>query len=104
MALEQWCDSSQNLEFPRRDRTAWNELAMSVHWWLLHPQVQRWTMQAEAVLTDLVRKGLLLERQDQGQRSHYRVNQAKLETIGMFLNQDDSFVICVVLTWESQGD
>jgi hypothetical protein len=73
-------------EYPRAQDT----VEGIVHWWLLERRVQRWTTRVEAALTELVTEGLLLERKDQDQRSHYRVNQAELETIRSFLNQERS--------------
>jgi predicted transcriptional regulator len=61
-----------------------------VEWWLLQQQVQRSITRVEAVLTELVRKGLLLERKEHDQRSHYRLNQSKLKAIREFLDQDRS--------------
>jgi len=59
-----------------------------VEWWLLQQQVLRGTTTVEAVLTKLVSEGLLLERKDQDQRSHYRLNQSQLEAIRELLNQE----------------
>ena len=71
-------------EHPRAQDT----LEGIVEWWLLHQEVQRWTTRVEVVLSELVRKGLVLERKDQDQRSHYRVNQGKLPTIRKSLSDD----------------
>jgi len=61
-----------------------------VEWWLLQQHVQRWTPRVEAVLAQLVSEGLLLEHNDQDERSHYQLNQSNLEAIREFLDQDRS--------------
>jgi hypothetical protein len=61
-----------------------------VEWWLLQQHVQRWTPRVEAVLAKLVSEGLLLERKDQDERSHYQLNKSNLQAIREFLDQDRS--------------
>ena len=71
-------------EHPRAQDT----LEGIVEWWLLNQEVQQWTTRVEAVLSELVTKGLVLERKDQDQRSHYRVNARKLREIRKSLGED----------------
>jgi hypothetical protein len=52
-----------------------------VEWWLLQQQIQRWAIEVEEVLANLVRQQLVLERKGADHQRHYRLNPRKLQTI-----------------------
>jgi hypothetical protein len=58
-----------------------------VEWWLLEQQVMRQTARVKQALSELVSKGLILERKGKDSRIHYRINQRKYKEIRALLNR-----------------
>jgi hypothetical protein len=59
-----------------------------VQWWLLEQEIQRWTTKVQAALADLVSQGFVLEHTGRDERTHYRLNHRKLNTIHALLTQE----------------
>src|SRR5262250_2047659 len=52
-----------------------------VEWWLLDRRIRRESKKAKEALSDLVDKGLVLERAGRDARSRYRINAVRLGDI-----------------------
>ncbi|MEW6732889.1 MAG: hypothetical protein AB1489_16305 [Acidobacteriota bacterium] len=52
-----------------------------VEWWFLQHSIEDRTTEIKKALTDLVDKGLMIERIGRDSRSHYRINRRKLREI-----------------------
>jgi hypothetical protein len=59
-----------------------------LQWWLLERGIIRYTAKVQAALAELVSQGLILERQGQDERTHYRINSRKTATIRKILAGD----------------
>ena len=60
-----------------------------VEWWLLEQQIKFQTARVKDALSDLVARGLILEKKGSNSHFHYRVNQSKYEEIQELFNQKD---------------
>ena len=60
-----------------------------VEWWLLERQIKFQTARVKEALSDLVTRGLILEKKGSNSHIHYRVNQSKYEEIQELFNQKD---------------
>ena len=60
-----------------------------VEWWLLEQQIKFQTARVKDALSDLVARGLILEKKGSNSHIHYRVNQSKYEEIQELFNQKD---------------
>jgi hypothetical protein len=58
-----------------------------VEWWLLEKKINRHMTEVKEVLDDLVTKELLIARQGEDARLHYRVNRRKANAIVALLEQ-----------------
>ena len=58
-------------------------------WWLLEQQIKFQTARVKDALSDLVARGLILEKKGSNSHIHYRVNQSKYEEIQELFNQKD---------------
>lgn len=56
-------------------------------WWLLEQEIKRWTAEVQSALADLVARGLVMEREGDDGRVHYRINQHKSEEISALLEE-----------------
>ena len=56
-----------------------------VEWWLLDRRIRRESKKAKEALSDLVDKGLVLERHGRDARSRYRINAKRLDDIRRML-------------------
>jgi hypothetical protein len=52
-----------------------------VEWWLLERQIKFQTARVKEALSELVVKGLILEKKGPDSQTHYRINQKKYEEI-----------------------
>ena len=52
-----------------------------VEWWLLERQIRFQTTRVKEALSDLVARGLILEKKGSNSKFHYRANQSKYEEI-----------------------
>jgi hypothetical protein len=52
-----------------------------VEWWLLERQIKFQTSRVKEALSDLVAKGLILEKKGSNSQIHYRINQSKYKEI-----------------------
>jgi hypothetical protein len=52
-----------------------------VEWWLLEQQIQFQTARVKDALSDLVARGLILEKKGSNSQVHYRINLKKYEEI-----------------------
>jgi hypothetical protein len=59
-------------------------------WWLLREWSERNLEEVEATLSDLVRKGLVVEAQNESGRSYYGVDRTKVEEIAHILDPSES--------------
>jgi len=57
-----------------------------VEWWLLDQRIRNESGRAKEALSDLVNKGLVLERTARDARSRYRVNAKRLKEIKKMLD------------------
>lgn len=48
-----------------------------VEWWLLEQQIKFQTARVKEALSELVAKGLILEKKGLDSQTHYRINQVK---------------------------
>jgi len=58
-----------------------------VEWWFLEQQIKYRTAQVKKALTELVAKGLVLERKGRDTRVHYQINRRKSGEIAALLKQ-----------------
>ena len=58
-----------------------------VQWWLLERMIIRQTAKVKKALTELVAKGLVLERRGKNSRTRYRTNRRKYEEIRALLKE-----------------
>jgi hypothetical protein len=65
------------IENPRAQDT----LEGIVDWWLLEREIRFETARVKEALSDLVARGLILEKKGSSSQIHYRVNQSKYEEI-----------------------
>ena len=52
-----------------------------VEWWLLEQQIKFQTARVKDALSDLVARGLILEKKGSNSQIHYRINQKKYKKI-----------------------
>lgn len=55
-----------------------------VEWWLLEQQIKFQTARVKEALSELVAKGLILEKKGLDSQTHYRINQVKSQEIQEF--------------------
>ena len=60
-----------------------------VEWWLLERQVKFQITRVKEALSDLVSRGLILEKKGSNSQIHYRINHAKYKEIQEFFEQMD---------------
>ena len=58
-----------------------------VEWWLLERQIKFQTTRVKEALSDLVSRGLILEKKGSNSQIHYRVNQVKYKEIQKLFEQ-----------------
>jgi hypothetical protein len=58
-----------------------------VEWWLLERQIKFQTARVKEALSELVVKGLILEKKGPDSQTHYRINQARHKKIQELLNR-----------------
>ena len=58
-----------------------------VEWWLLERHINFQTARVKAALSDLVARGLILEKKGSNSQIHYRVNQVKYKEIQKLFEQ-----------------
>jgi hypothetical protein len=58
-----------------------------VEWWLLEQEIKRRTAMVQEALTELLAKGLVVERKGRDGRMHYRLNGHKRREIAAVLKQ-----------------
>lgn len=58
-----------------------------VEWWLLERQIKFQTAKVKEALSDLVAKGLILEKKGSNSKIHYRINQSKYKEIQELFKQ-----------------
>ena len=52
-----------------------------VEWWLLEREIKFETVRVKEALSDLVARGLILEKKGSNSKIHYRINQSRFEEI-----------------------
>ena len=52
-----------------------------VEWWLLEQKITYETARVKEALSELVNRGMILEKKGTDSRTHYRINQKKYEEI-----------------------
>ena len=60
-----------------------------VEWWLLERQIKFQTARVKEALSDLVTRGLILEKKGSNSQIHYRVKQSAYEEIQEFFKRKD---------------
>ena len=60
-----------------------------VEWWLLEREIKFETNRVKEALSDLVARGLILEKKGSNSQRHYRINKHKYEEIKELFNQKD---------------
>ena len=58
-----------------------------VEWWLLEQQIKFQTARVKDALSDLVVRGLILEKKGSNSQIHYRINQKKYKEIQELFKQ-----------------
>ena len=58
-----------------------------VEWWLLEQQIKFQTARVKDALSDLVARGLILEKKGSNSQIHYRINQKKYKEIQELFKQ-----------------
>ena len=58
-----------------------------VEWWLLERQIKFQTARVKEALSDLVTRGLILEKKGSNSQIHYRINQSMLNEIQELFKQ-----------------
>ena len=58
-----------------------------VEWWLLEQQIKFQTARVKDALSDLVARGLILEKKGSNSQIHYRINQSMLKEIQELFKQ-----------------
>ena len=58
-----------------------------VNWWLLERQIIFQTAKVKEALSELVAKGLILEKKGSNSQIHYRINRCKFKEIQEFFYQ-----------------
>jgi len=58
-----------------------------VEWWLLEREIQFETARVKEALSDLVARGLILEKKGSNSQIHYRINQSMLNEIQELFKQ-----------------
>ncbi len=58
-----------------------------VEWWLLERQIKFQTARVKEALSDLVARGLILEKKGSNSQIHYRINQSKYKKIQELFKQ-----------------
>ncbi|MHC4308376.1 MAG: hypothetical protein ACYSSN_00390 [Planctomycetota bacterium] len=58
-----------------------------LEWWLLERQIKFQIARVQEVLSELVSKGLILEKKASDSQTHYRINQVRYKKIKELLNQ-----------------
>jgi len=57
-----------------------------VEWWLLEQKIKYETARVQEALSELVAKGLILEKKGSNSQRHYRINQSRFEEIKKLVN------------------
>ena len=57
-----------------------------VEWWLLEQEIKFETARVKEALSELVAKGLILEKKGSNSQRHYRINQSRFEEIKKLVN------------------
>jgi len=60
-----------------------------VEWWLLERKIKFQTARVKEALSELVSKGLILEKKGSDSQTHYRINQTRHKEIQEFFKQKD---------------
>jgi len=60
-----------------------------LEWWLLEREIKFQATRVKEALSQLVAKGLILEKKGSDSQVHYRINQAKSKEIRDFFKQKD---------------
>jgi hypothetical protein len=58
-----------------------------VEWWLLERKIKFETARVKEALSDLVARGLILEKKGSNSQIHYRINQSKYKEIQELFKQ-----------------
>lgn len=58
-----------------------------VEWWLLEQRIRRQTATVQAVIAELARRRLVLERRGQDDRVRYRLNRRKSKEVAALLEE-----------------
>ena len=58
-----------------------------VEWWLLEQEIKFETARVKEALSDLIARGLILEKKGSNSQIHYRINQSKHKKIQEFFKQ-----------------
>ena len=58
-----------------------------VEWWLLEREIKFETARVKEALSDLVARGLILEKKGSNSQIHYRINQSKFKEIQELFKQ-----------------
>ena len=59
-----------------------------VEWWLLEREIKFETARVKEALSDLVARGLILEKKGSNSQMHYRINQSKYKEIQELFKQN----------------
>src|SRR5262245_47378981 len=73
------------LAYLTRNPSAEDTVEGIVEWWLLDQRIRNESVRAKEALSELVSKGLVLERTGRDARSRYRVNAQRLKEIKRLL-------------------
>ena len=77
------------LEYLQGHPDAKDTLEGIAQWWLLKEWTERKHQEIEASLTDLVSRGLVIERRREGTPPYYWLNRAKQNEITQILNTNE---------------
>lgn len=59
-----------------------------VEWWLLEQKIRHQTAVVKEVLTDLITRGLVVEREGRDAQVHFRINRRRLKEIQALLKRE----------------
>jgi Fe2+ or Zn2+ uptake regulation protein len=75
------------LDYLWKHPDAQDTLSGITQWWLPEEKIKTRTATVKEALSDLVARGLVLERKGKDSQIHYRINRRKLQKVRAFLKQ-----------------
>jgi predicted transcriptional regulator len=75
------------LAYLSRNPSAQDTIEGIVEWWLLAQHIERQIAKVQSALTDLVQRGLILEKKNADSRIYYCLNRGREKEIAEILNQ-----------------